>query len=335
MSGRTLLHRLALAPITLFGVALVVFVLLRVIPGDPVLLMAPPGASEADLQVLRASFGLDQPIMVQFFYWLADLANGDLGRSMSLQSEVLTVVVQRLPPTLELVALALLIAIVVGGLLALIGSYFRNSVIEWAVDAVIGLFQAVPDFLLALLLILVFSVAYNLLPSSGRIDPSIPFDFSTQFYVTESIVRGRFSLLGGLLAHAALPAIALALPFAAIIARVLKASVSDTEKQDYVAMAHSRGYGKKRILLAESLPNAVIPAAALTGIQLTFLLAGTVLVERIFSYPGIGNLAVDAVSSRDLPLLQGIILAFAVLFVVINLVFDLIVIALNPRLRHG
>jgi len=335
MTGQTLFRRLALVPLTLFTVALVVFVLLRIIPGDPALLMAGPGATAADLQSIREGFGLDKPIMTQFGQWLLDLTHGDLGRSISFRADVVSVVAQRMPPTLELVFLALVIAVVLGGGLALLGTYYRGGKIEWLVDGFIALFQSVPDFLLALLLILLFTVATSLLPGSGRIDPALPVQFKTQFYIFESLVRGQFSILLGLLAHAILPAIALALPFASMIARVLKASLGDVERQDYAVMARARGYSERRILMVESLPNAVIPTAALTGIQLTFLLAGTVLVERIFAYPGIGNLAVDAVASRDLPLLQGIILAFAVLFVVVNLVSDLIVISLNPRLRNG
>jgi len=335
MSGQALLRRLALVPVTLFGVALVVFVLLRIIPGDPILLMAGPGASAADLQSLRESFGLDKSIPLQFLLWLRDLFHGDLGRSISFRGDVVQVVVERMPPTLELVFIALMLAMTFGGALALLGSYFRGGKVEWIVDGIIALFQSVPDFLLALLLILLCTVVFSLLPGSGRIDPALQVDFKTQFYIFESLFTGRFDVLGGLLAHIALPSLALALPFASMIARVLKASLGDAEKQDYTAMARSRGYHESRILMVESLPNALIPAASLTGIQLTFLLAGTVLVERIFGYPGIGNLAMDAVSSRDLPLLQGIILAFAVLFVAVNLLSDLIVVALNPRLRNG
>jgi ABC-type dipeptide/oligopeptide/nickel transport system permease component len=335
MTGQALLRRLCLVPVTLFGVALVVFVLLRIIPGDPVALMAAPGATAADIQNLRASFGLDKPIPVQFVMWLNDVFHGDLGRSLSFRSDVVRVVLERMPPTLELVILALAIAIATGGLLALLGTYFRGGVVEWVVDGIIALFQATPDFLLALFLILLCTVMLPLLPNAGRIDPALPVAFSTQFYIFESLLRGRLDVLGGVFAHAILPAIALAVPFAAMIARVLKGSLGDAQAQDYTLMARTRGFRERRILLVESLPNALIPAVSLTGIQVTFLLAGTVLVERIFAYPGIGNLAVDAVAGRDLPLLQGIILAFAILFVLVNLATDVIVMALNPRLSHG
>ena len=174
-----------------------------------------------------------------------------------------------------------------------------------------------------------------LLPISGRIDPQLDVAFQTNFYLAESLLTGRLDVAIALLQHMILPAVALALPFAALVARLLKASLVEAEDQDYAQIARARGFSRPAILLREVFPNALIPTVALGGVQVTLLLGGTVLVERIFSYEGIGNMAIDAVINRDFPLIQGLILTFAVLFIALNLAVDLLVRLLDPRLRHG
>ena len=330
-----IIRRLVLVPPTLFGVAVIVFVLLRVVPGDPIAMMIPPGASEADIGRLRALYGLDQPVLQQFIAWLGQLSRGDFGRSISVRQSVFELLLMRLPATIELALLATLIAVVIGGLAALAGILLRGRRAEWAVDSGIGVLLAVPDFLWALILLLLFGVLIPLLPISGRIDPQIDLGLRSNFYLIESLLTGRFDIAGALLHHMILPALALALPFAAIIARILKASLVEAEDQDYAQVARARGYSRPVILLHEVFPNALIPTVALGGVQVTLLLGGTVLVERIFSYEGIGNMAIDAVINRDFPLIQGLVLTFAVMFIALNLAVDLVVTLLDPRLRHG
>jgi len=326
---------LLLVPPTLFGVAVVVFVLLRVVPGDPVAMMIPPGASAADVERLRALYGLDLPILDQFVVWLKAVAVGDFGTSLSRRQDVLALILSRLPATLELVAIAILIAFVIGGGMALLGAYFRRRTPEWLVDGFVAVSLAIPDFLWGLTFILVFGVLWPVLPISGRIDPRLGAEFHTGFYLIESIVTGRWFLAGDLIRHAILPAVALALPLAAIITRVFKASLGEAELQDYAQVARSRGFSRGRVLTREALPNAAISTVNLAGVQITFLIGGTVLVERIFSYEGIGNMAVDAMINRDLPLIQGLVLTFAVLFIALNLFIDLLTNWLDPRLQHG
>ena len=330
-----IIRRLVLVPPTLFGVAVIVFVLLRVVPGDPISMMIPPGASQADIGRLRALYGLDQPILHQFVSWLGQVVRGDFGRSISVRQDVLDLLLMRLPATIELTLLATLIAVAIGVLAALLGILARGRRAEWAVDSGVGVLLAIPDFLWALILLLLFGVLVPLLPISGRIDPRVEIDFHTNFYLIESLLTGRFDVAAALLRHMILPALALALPFAAIIARLLKASLVEAEDQDYAQVARARGYSRPSILLNEVFPNALIPTVALGGVQVTLLLGGTVLVERIFSYEGIGNMAIDAVINRDFPLIQGLVLTFAVLFIVLNLAVDVLVTLLDPRLRHG
>lgn len=330
-----LIRRLVLVPPTLFGVAVIVFVLLRVVPGDPIAMMIPPGASDADIGRLRALYGLDQPIIQQFATWLGQVASGDFGRSISVRQSVLELLLARLPATIELALLATTIAVLFGVVAALVGILLRGRHAEWIVDGGIGMLLAIPDFLWALILLLLFGVLIPLLPISGRIDPEIDLNLRSNFYLIESILTGRFDGALALLHHMILPALALALPFAALVARLLKASLAEAEDQDYAQIARARGYSRQNILLHEVLPNALIPTVALGGVQVTLLLGGTVLVERIFSYEGIGNMAIDAVINRDFPLIQGLVLTFAVLFIALNLIVDLVVTMLDPRLRHG
>ena len=330
-----IIRRLVLIPPTLFGVCVIVFVLLRVVPGDPIAMMIPPGASPADIERLRAFYGLDQSIPRQFITWFGQSLTGNFGRSISLHQNVFELVRARLPATLELSLMATLIAVALGVMVALIGVYVRGRRAEWVIDGGIGVFLAIPDFLWALILLLLFGVLIPLLPISGRIDPQLDVTFATNFYLVESLATGRLDVAAALLQHMILPAVALALPFAALVARLLKASLAEAEDQDYAQIARARGFSRSSILLREVFPNALIPTVALGGVQVTLLLGGTVLVERIFSYEGIGNMAIDAVINRDFPLIQGLILTFAVLFIALNLAVDLLVRLLDPRLRHG
>src|SRR5258708_39727391 len=220
-----IIRRLVLIPPTLAGVAVIVFVLLRVVPGDPIAMMIPPGASPADIDRLRAFYGLDQSLPQQFITWFGQALSGNFGRSISLHQNVFELVLARLPATLELSLLATLIAVALGTMVALIGVYVRGRRTEWAIDGGIGVFLAIPDFLWALILLLLFGVLIPLLPITGRIDPEIDVSFHSNFYLVESLLTGRFDIANALVHHMILPALALALPFAALVARILKTSL--------------------------------------------------------------------------------------------------------------
>jgi len=327
--------RLASLTVTFSGVAVVVFVLVRVAPGDPIAMMIGPGASAKDIADLRALYGLDKSIPIQFAIWLGHVLHGDFGTSISLRQSVTEVVLGRLPATLELAFLALAIATVLGGGMAILAARWRGTATEAGVDLFNGVALAVPDFLWGLIFILLFGVAIPIFDISGRVSPSLELPFVTPFFLVESIVRLRFDLVGDLLGHMLMPAMALALPLAAVISHILKTSLKEVMHQDYVLVARTKGFSETHVLLHEALRNAVTPSLTVIGVQFTFLLGGTVIVERLFSYEGLGNLAIDAVINRDLPLIQGIVLLFAVIFVGVNLTVDLCHVALNPRLRHG
>lgn len=334
MSPALLLRRLLLAIPTLFGVTVVVFVLLRIVPGDPIAMMIPGEATPEDIAKLRAVYGLDKSIPVQFGLYLAQLAQGNFGISISLKQDVLRLVLDRLPATLELACVAIVLSVTCGVTLALAATYWRGSWVENLVDATNSIALAIPEFLWALLLILAFAVLVPLFPISGRIDPMRATAFSTQFYLFEALAKGEIGLARELLAHLALPAIALALPLIAVIARVLKSSLQEVMVQDYILLARVKGFSDLRILVREALPNALLPTITLTGVHFIFLVGGTVLVELIFSYPGIGNMLFGAASNRDLPLIQGVTIVFALLFILLNIAIDLTYALVNPRLRH-
>lgn len=332
---KTFLLRLLTTAITLIGVAVIVFTVIRVVPGNPIAMMLPPGATEKDIAQLTALYGLDKSIPEQFVIWAGGVLHGDFGTSITSRQPVLDLVLGRLPATLELSIMALVIAMLLGGFAALTGTRSRGTRTEAAIDVANGMALSVPDFLWGLVLVLLFGVLWPIFHISGRVTPSLELPFTTNFYLFESVLRLRFDLWADLVSHMFMPALALAIPLAAIIGQLLKQSLKETMHLDYVTLARTKGYGEIHIILREALPNAILPTLTLVGVQFTFLIGGTVIIERLFSYEGLGNMAIDAVINRDLPLIQGIVILFAVIFTAVNLIVDLTYAFLNPRLRHA
>ena len=332
---RAVLLRLLTTAVTLLGVAVIVFVVIRVVPGNPIAMMLPPGATDEDVARLTALYGLDKSVFRQFLIWGGGVLHGDFGTSITTRQPVLGLVLGRLPATLELSVMALVIATALGGFAALTGTRLRGTRSEAAIDVANGMALSVPDFLWGLMLILLFGVLWPVFHISGRVTPSIELPFTTNFYLFESLIRLRLDLWWDIVSHMLLPALALALPLAAIIGQLLKQSLKETMHLDYVTLSRTKGYSETHVIIREALPNAILPTLTLVGVQFTFLIGGTVIIERLFSYEGLGNMAIDAVINRDLPLIQGIVILFAVIFTAVNLIVDLAYAALNPRLRHA
>ena len=332
---RAVLLRLLTTAVTLLGVAVIVFVVIRVVPGNPIAMMLPPGATDEDVARLTALYGLDKSVFRQFLIWGGGVLHGDFGTSITTRQPVLGLVLGRLPATLELSVMALVIATALGGFAALTGTRLRGTRSEAAIDVANGMALSVPDFLWGLMLILLFGVLWPVFHISGRVTPSIELPFTTNFYLFESLIRLRLDLWWDIVSHMLLPALALALPLAAIIGQLLKQSLKETMHLDYVTLSRTKGYSETHVITREALPNAILPTLTLVGVQFTFLIGGTVIIERLFSYEGLGNMAIDAVINRDLPLIQGIVILFAVIFTAVNLIVDLAYAALNPRLRHA
>lgn len=321
--------------VTLLGVAVIVFVLIRVAPGDPIAMMLPPGATDADTERLKALYGLDKSLVEQFVIWLSGVLHGDFGTSISLRQDVLSLVLGRLPATLELSVVALLLALLIGVPLAIVGTRERGTAVEAGIDVANGAALSIPDFLWGLILILLFGVLMPVFDISGRVSPQLELPFTSQFYLAESLLRLRFDLTRDLIGHMLMPALALALPLAAIVSHLLKHSLKEVMDLDYVVLARVKGFSETQVILREALKNAALPTLTLIGVQFTFLIGGTVIIERLFSYEGLGNMAIDAVINRDLPLIQGIVLLFAVIFIFVNMAVDMTYALLNPKLRHA
>jgi len=283
----------------------VVFLLIHIVPGDPVMQMLGQDARAEDLTQLRHSLGLDQPIGIQYMRYLEGLARGDWGRSLRYGAPVRNIVLDRFPATIELSFAALLVCIAIAIPAGVYSSRRRGSEMDHSISFLTLLGLSVPNFALGPILILLFSVEIGWLPVSGR---------------------------GGA-SHLVLPAITLGAALAAILTRMVRGSMIEELSSDYVRTARAKGITETSVLFRHAFPNALIPVITIVGLQFGSLLAGTIVTESIFSWPGIGRLAVQAISARDYPLLQGCILLIAVSYVAVNLLTDFVYAAVDPRVR--
>ena len=285
------------------AVVTITFALIH-LSGDPIDALAPPGASPQDRDNLRARYGLDEPLPLQYITYLSDAARGDFGDSWRQDRPALPAVLDRLPATLALLGVALGIATVVGIGLGLISALYPRRIVAVVVNTLALAGQAIPAFWLGTVLILVVAVRWRLLPASG--------------------LDGASSVV--------LPAVALAAHPLALITRLLRLGLRETMARDFIRTARSRGVSEGRIVLGHAARNAVLPVIAYLGLQASFLIGGALVVETVFAYPGVGSLAYDAAVSRDLPIIQAAVAVIAVLIVVIHLVVDLIARLVDPRL---
>jgi ABC-type dipeptide/oligopeptide/nickel transport system permease component len=302
---RYIAYRAALALPALWLILTMVFLLAHVIPGDPVQQMLGEGARAEDLTQLRHALGLDQPVLVQYGHYLAGVLRGNLGESFRFQQPVARVVLTHYPATLELAFVALLVCAAIGIPAGTVAAQRRGTTTDRAIGLFTLLGLSIPNFALGPLLILVFSVLLGWLPVSGR----------------------------GTLANLILPATTLGAALAAILTRMVRTSVMEELTSDYVRTARAKGLPERVVLLRHALRNALIPILTILGLQFGTLLAGTIVTETIFSWPGIGRLAVQAIQARDYPLLQGCILVIAVSYVLVNLLTDVVYSFADPRVR--
>ena len=313
MRSKTIVRRLvALVPMLVL-VALMIFSITYLIPGDAAATIAGEGASAEDILRIREELGLNDPFFVQFFHWLGDVLHGDLGTSLTTGREVSTIISNRAPISLALGAAGLLVGVVLGVTLGVIAGTKIKSVRDRLaiVGASVGV--AVPNFWLGLLLVTVFAVNLGWFPSSG--------------YVPFSENPAEFAR------HLVLPAFALGLASAAEICRQTRASLGNTLELDYVRTARMKGLPGRLVVGKHAIKNAASPVITTIGLQATVLLGGTVIVERVFGIPGLGTAAIEAVSSRDIPVIQGVALVTTLIAIVVNLAVDLVQMYLNPKVR--
>ncbi len=334
MRATKILERLLAAIPIMLGVAVLVFLFMRLTPGDPVdIMMGQGGAvSEGEMAQLRSEFHLDEPLHIQLGYFLADLVRGDLGYSYVQKRPVTELIGERLPATIEMALGALLLALLIAFPIGIVSAVRQNSAVDRLsmAGAFVGI--SMPVFWLGILLILVFAVRLGWLPVSGRIAHGTGLEERTGFYVLDSLLTGNRAALISSVKHLILPSITLGAGVAAIIARVLRSSLIETLRADYVTLARAKGAPERRVLLVHALRNALIPTVTVVGLQVGVLLGGNMIVETVFSWPGLGRLVVSAIFARDFPLIQGAVMIYALTFVVANLIVDVLYTYLNPKI---
>jgi peptide/nickel transport system permease protein len=326
-------RRLAVSVLILLIVSAFLFFVLHVLPVDPAAMSLPPNATIAEVEAMRHEMGLDLPIPQQYLIWLGHVLHGDFGDSTHFRRSVLDLVAQNLPATVELAVLSMIIAALLGLAGGLLLFHLRGTKREPVVDFGSILLLSIPEFLWALFFILLFGVALRWLPFTGRIDPNMPLPRGTGFLLFDSLAAGRLDIFWSAMKHMILPCLALGLAFSPTLMRVLRSSLIDVYQEDYIHLARLRGLSEKRILLHHALKNAILPTLSLMGVQFGILFGGTLLVEVIYSFPGMGNLMVDAVRNADLPIIQGVGLTYCVVVLIINTTVDSLYLVLNPKLR--
>ena len=329
-----ILQRLVTAVPLAAGIVLVTFVLLRLLPGDPVdIMMGQAGnVSEAEIQALRHQLGLDRPLWVQLGHFATGLVRGDLGRSIRTARPVADLIGEALPATLELSLAALVFAVGVGVTAGVVAAARHRSALDHAAMATALVGISMPAFWLGLVLILVFGVTLGWLPTSGRIDPGLQVPTVTGLMLVDSLLARDLSAFRSALEHLVLPAVTLGAEPAAILARVVRSSMLEALGADYVRVARAKGVSEWRVVYRHALRNAMVPSVTVLGLQMGVLLGGNMIVETVFSWPGLGRLVVGAIFARDYPVVQGAVLLYAVTFLAANLLVDVLYTVINPRM---
>ena len=302
-----LLRRLWQSAVTLVGVSILVFVILRVIPGDPAKMLLPEGAPQSAVEELNRHLGLRRPIYVQYGLFLRSVVRGDFGQSFQYRSPALTVVLERLPATVQLTLAAMALTVLFGVSIGIVAAVRQGTGYDYAGTALAVLGQSLPSFWLGIMLILLFGVTLRWLPTSG---------FQGWRYLV-------------------LPSVTLAAFPVALVARLTRSSMLEILGREFIRTGRAKGLAERAVVLRHALKNATIPVLTVIGLQIGTLLGGAVITESVFAWPGMGKLVVDAVFFRDFPVVQTILILSATVFVVINLVVDLLYVVVDPRIRYG
>jgi peptide/nickel transport system permease protein len=319
----------------MFGVAIVVFFFMRLTPGDPVdIMMGQGGAvSAGEMEQLRHEFHLDEPLPVQLWLFLKDAVRGNLGYSYVQRRPVTELIAARLPATIELALGALLFALLIAVPIGILSAVRQYSLVDRLSMAGAFLGISMPAFWLGIILMLLFSVRLRWLPVQGRLDFGIELQRITGFYVLDSLLTGNKVALVNSVKHLILPSISLGAAVAAIVARVLRSSMVEILRQDYITLARAKGQLEFLVVMRHALRNALIPTVTVVGLQVGVLLGGNMIIETVFSWPGLGRLVVNAIFERDFPLVQGAVMIYAFTFVMANLIVDILYHYLNPKIE--
>ncbi|MBA7579366.1 Dipeptide transport system permease protein DppB [subsurface metagenome] len=324
---------LMLIPV-LLGASVLAFALIHLAPGDPARTMAGERASPKTIEAIREKYGLDKPLPVQYWIWLKQALRGDMGRSISSNEYVTREILDRFPNTVELTICAMLLAIVVGSFAGIISASRQYSALDYTTMGIALFGVSMPVFWLGIMLMMIFGVLLRWLPISGRIDTLIPFTRITGFYILDSIITLNFRALISTIRYLILPSVALATIPMATVARVTRSSMLEVLRQDFIRTERAKGLSERLVIYRHAVRNAMIPVITVIGLNFGLLLAGALLTETVFSWPGIGKYVVKAVTMRDYPVVQGCVMFFAFIFVIVNLIADLLYVLIDPRIKY-
>jgi peptide/nickel transport system permease protein len=335
MSVEFLVKRLVQLLVLAFVIAATVFVLMRLTPGDPVALMMGQdfGVTQADIDRKREALGLDDPLLVQFGRFMGGLVTGDLGRSIVSDRPVRELLLERFPATLELTLVAMVLSFGIGVPVGVIAAVKHNSLFDRLIMGINFLGLSTPSFWQGIMLILLFSVTLGWLPSLGRTTYGFVPDHVTGLHVLDSLITGNWEALKYSVRHLVLPAITAGTSYSAIVARVVRSSLLEIMRQDYIRTGLSKGLPFWRVVRVHALRNALIPMVTVAGLEAGSLLSGSVVLETVFSWPGLGRLLVDGIYARDYALVQSTVIALCVMFVMLSFVVDVIYSLIDPRIK--
>jgi peptide/nickel transport system permease protein len=329
----TIRRRLLGAIPVLFGISFLIFLLMHIAPGDPVSLLLGDDATPADIARTRHEWGLDRPLIVQYADFISRAITGDFGRSLKFNEPVMKLVAERLPATIELGIASMLVAILIAIPLGVYSAIKHNSLLDHAGMSVALIGVSLPNFWLGIMLIYFLGGQLNLLPVAGRIEYGLEIQPITRLYLVDSLLAGNFAAFWSALQHLLMPAFTLGTSLAAIVTRIARSSVLEVMRQDFITTARAKGLSEKVVIWRHILRNAMITIVTILGLQLGALLSGSVITETVFSYPGIGDLLIQSISARDYKLTQVLILFFAVMYFVVNLLVDLLYSWIDPRIK--
>ena len=329
----TLSRRILGAIPVLLGISFLVFMLMHIAPGDPVSLLLGDDATPADIEQTRRELGLDKPLLMQYWDFLSRAVRGDFGRSLKFNEPVMKLVFERLPATIELAFISLIVAIIIAVPLGVYSAIKHNSLFDHAGMSVALIGVSLPNFWLGIMLIYFLGGQLNLLPVAGRIEYGIEVKPITNLYLIDSLITGNFTAFWSALQHLLMPAFTLGTSLAAIVTRISRSSVLEVMRQDFITTARAKGLSEKAVIWRHILRNAMITIVTILGLQLGALLNGSVITETVFSYPGIGELLIQSISARDYKLTQVLILFFAVIYFTVNLLTDFLYSWIDPRIK--
>ncbi|HHY93881.1 MAG TPA: ABC transporter permease [Firmicutes bacterium] len=312
---RYTVRRLVLAIPTLIGVSVVIFSVIHLIPGDPIAMMFGREPDPEGIARVRAYYHLDRPVYIQYFLWLGGLVKGYLGSSIRFGTPVTQLIVERMPPTLALTIAGAIVSLLVAVPLGILSAARQNTSADLGLTSFSLVWLSMPDFWKGILFVLCFAVFLRIFPVGGYVPVS----------------QGVW----GFLIHLIMPAIAVGSSLGAVTMRMLRSSILEVLRQEYITVARAKGLSERVVLYRHALRNALIPTVTVVGMQIGYLLGGTIIIERVFSYPGMGMQLLSAITARDYPLIQGQLLVFAVLFVGVNLLTDLAYSIIDPKIRHS